>query len=55
MRTQETFGGNMPLPTYKDLPADFKLILNLLLLLFALTDSAMAPRRRTGGIPGNAY
>ena len=35
----------MALSTYKDLPADFKLILNLLLLLFALTGGALAQQQ----------
>src|SRR5262249_13099923 len=35
-------GGNMSLSTYKELPASFKLILSLLLLLFAMTAGALA-------------
>src|SRR5262245_25438099 len=45
MRTQRNFGGNMALSAYKDLPTDFKLILNLLLLLFAMTCSALAQQQ----------
>jgi Mg-chelatase subunit ChlD len=35
----------MSLSTYKDLPAGFKVILSLLLLLFALTDGALAQQQ----------
>ena len=35
----------MSLSTYKDLPTGFKIILSLLLLLFAMTDSAPAQQQ----------